>query len=63
MNPIFGEKDNSLINMTLGDLLDRTASLYPDVDGVVYADRPFRLTYKSLKRSATRLQEVFLLSA
>ena len=49
MNPIFGEKDNSLINMTLGDLLDRTASLYPDVDGVVYADRPFRLTYKEFK--------------
>lgn len=49
MNKIFGDKDNGLIDMTLGDLLDRTAELYSDVDGVVYSDRPFRMTYKQFK--------------
>ena len=31
--------------MTLGDLLDRTAEVFPEVDAVYYNDRPFQKTY------------------
>lgn len=55
MNPIFGEKDNTLINMTLGDLLDRVALLFPDNDGIAYFDRPFHVTYKGFKENCDRV--------
>jgi len=60
MNKIFGEHENSLIEMTLGDLLDRTASVFPDVDGVVYSDRPFRMTYKEFKEECDRVARGFM---
>lgn len=34
-----------LWEITLGDLLDQMADTYPDHDGVIYHDRPFRKTY------------------
>ncbi|MBO4327534.1 MAG: AMP-binding protein [Clostridia bacterium] len=46
---IFGDKTNSLIEMTLGDLLDRVASIYPDNDCVVCNDKPFRKTYSQFR--------------
>ncbi|MBO7659626.1 MAG: AMP-binding protein [Clostridia bacterium] len=49
MNPIFGEKANTLIDMTLGDLLDRTAEVFPDTDAVFYNDRPFAKTYAEFR--------------
>lgn len=35
----------ALMNITMGDMLDQTARLYPDHDAVVYTDRPYRRTY------------------
>ncbi len=46
---IFDGKQNELIEMTLGDLLDKVASIYPDNDCVVCNDKPFRKTYKEFK--------------
>jgi fatty-acyl-CoA synthase len=40
------EREDQLIEMTLGDLLDRVATIYPDVEALVYHDRPYRKTYK-----------------
>lgn len=45
MEKIF-EREDQLIEMTLGDLLDRVATIYPDVEALVYHDRPYRKTYK-----------------
>lgn len=45
MKKIF-EREDQLIEMTLGDLLDRVTSVYPDVEALVYHDRPYRKTYK-----------------
>jgi len=39
------EKNSSLINLTLGQILDQTVSKFPDNDAIVYVDRDFRLTY------------------
>lgn len=38
-----------LVKITVGDLLDQTANLYPDHDAVLYSDRPFRKTYSQLR--------------
>jgi fatty-acyl-CoA synthase len=38
------------LDMTLGQLLEQTASRFPDNDAVVYADRDFRLTYAQFAR-------------
>ena len=46
---IFDGKHDSLIEMTLGDLLDKVATVYPDNDCVVCNDKPFRKTYKEFK--------------
>lgn len=46
---IFDGKQDSLIEMTLGDLLDKVATVYPDNDCVVCNDKPFRKTYKEFK--------------
>jgi len=35
----------SLMEITMGDMLDKTANLFPDHDAVVYTDRPYRRTY------------------
>lgn len=35
----------SLIEITMGDLLDETAKRFPNNDAVVYTDRPYRRTY------------------
>ncbi len=52
---IFGEAEHSLIEMTLGDLLEKVASVYPDVDCVVYNDRPFRMSYAAFNRECDRI--------
>ena len=46
---IFGDGKDSLIEMTLGDLLDRVAEVYPDNDCVVCNDKPFRKTYAQFR--------------
>ncbi len=46
---IFGDGKDSLIEMTLGDLLDRVAEVYPDNDCVVCNDKPFRKTYSQFR--------------
>ncbi len=38
--------DNALQELTLGQILDRTAEKYPDNPALVYVDRDFRLTYR-----------------
>ncbi|MEN6486310.1 MAG: AMP-binding protein [Syntrophobacteraceae bacterium] len=45
----------SLQNLTLGQILDRSISLYPDNDAVVYADRNFRLTYREFGELVDRV--------
>ena len=35
--------------MTLGDLLDRTAEVFPNVDGIAYYDRDFHLSYSEFR--------------
>lgn len=40
---------NKLVEITLGDLLDKMAIDYPDHDAVLYTDRPFRKTYKEFR--------------
>lgn len=46
---IFGDKEHSLIEMTLGDLLDKVAEVYPENPCVACNDKPFRKTYKEFK--------------
>ncbi|MDK2880071.1 MAG: fatty-acyl-CoA synthase [Thermoanaerobacteraceae bacterium] len=38
-----------LLEITLGDLLDKMADKYPDNECVVYTDRPFRKTYREFR--------------
>jgi len=38
-----------LWEITLGDLLDQVAEKYPDHDGVLYTDRPYRKTYSEFR--------------
>jgi fatty-acyl-CoA synthase len=38
-----------LMKITIGDLLDEMADRYPDHDGVLYTDRPFRKTYSEFR--------------
>lgn len=46
--------------ITLGALLERTASLYPDNDAVVYVDRGFRLTWSQFNAEVDRLAKGLL---
>ena len=46
---IFGDRKDSLIEMTLGDLLDRVAAVYPDNPCVACPDKPFRKTYAEFR--------------
>ena len=54
---IFGDQEHSLIEMTLGDLLDKVASVYPENDCVVCNDKPFRKTYKEFKEEGKNLDK------
>lgn len=38
-------KPNEILNITMGDLLDKQAQTYPDNEALVYADRGLRYTY------------------
>jgi fatty-acyl-CoA synthase len=38
-----------LLEITIGDLLDRMAETYPEHDAVIYTDRPFRKTYSEFR--------------
>jgi len=38
-----------LLEITIGDLLDKIADQYPDHDAVLYTDRPFRKTYSEFR--------------
>lgn len=40
---------SDLLNITIGDLLDKTAKEYPQNDALVYTDRPTRYTYQQLQ--------------
>lgn len=59
MSEIFKEND-VLIEMTLGDLLDRVTSLYPDVEALVSLDRPYRKTYREFNEEVDRLARGFM---
>ena len=45
----------SLQELTLGQILDRTVTRYPDNEAVVYVDRDFRLTYREFGDLVDRL--------
>jgi fatty-acyl-CoA synthase len=45
----------SLQELTLGRILDRTVARYPDNEAVVYVDRDFRLTYREFGELVDRL--------
>jgi fatty-acyl-CoA synthase len=45
----------SLQELTLGQILDRTVTRYPDNEAVVYVDRDFRLTYREFGELVDRL--------
>jgi fatty-acyl-CoA synthase len=40
---------DQLWEITFGDLLDKIADTYPDNDGVLYTDRPYRKTYREFR--------------
>lgn len=42
-------ENTQLLSMTMGDLLDDTAAKFPDVEAVVYTDRPFRKTWAQFR--------------
>ncbi|QLA16942.1 AMP-binding protein [Desulfolutivibrio sulfoxidireducens] len=43
-------EDTPLFDLTMGQLLARTAAAHPDSDAVVYVDRDFRLTYSQFDK-------------
>ncbi|HSY00677.1 MAG TPA: AMP-binding protein [Acidobacteriaceae bacterium] len=47
--------DRPLLNLTIGDLLHRTASRFPDRDAVVSCHQPRRLTWSQLSEQADRV--------
>ena len=42
--------EHGLSDLTLGQILDRTAAKFPDQPALVYVDRNFRLTYREFNR-------------
>ena len=44
-----------LLDMTIGEALDRAAERWPDQDAVVVRDQGVRLTYAALRRAANGL--------
>ncbi len=49
-----------MISKTIGDIVDETASNYPDNDALVYVDRGFRLTYKGFKKKVDKLAKALM---
>ncbi len=49
------KEDVYLQEITLGSLLDSTASKYPEKEAIVYVDRDFRLTYRGFADLVDRL--------
>ena len=47
--------DETLKNLTLGQLLDQAAARFPDNDAVVYVDRDLRMTYRQFGEVVDRL--------
>lgn len=44
------ENQSSLLDYTLGELLDRAIEMNPDGEAIIYVDRNFRLTYREFGR-------------
>lgn len=49
-----------ILNQTIGDLLDEVSARLPDKDGMVYADRPVRLTYRQLQEESNRVAKALI---
>ncbi len=49
-----------LMRLTFGDLLDQVADRYPDHDGVIYNDHPFRKSYSEFRDICNRVAKGFL---
>jgi fatty-acyl-CoA synthase len=49
-----------ILNQTIGNLLDEVSSRLPDKDGMVYADRPVRLTYRQLREESNRVAKALI---
>lgn len=47
--------EETLKNLTIGQLLDQSAARFPDSDAVVYVDRDLRMTYRQLGEVVDRL--------
>ncbi|HPP86938.1 MAG TPA: AMP-binding protein [bacterium] len=47
--------DFKIIELTLSELIDKQAELYPNNEALVFADRDFRLTYKEFKTEVDKL--------
>ena len=48
-------KDMELINMTLGELLEKQAELYPDQEALIFPDKNIRYTYKQYNKAVDDL--------
>lgn len=51
---------DKLIEITVGDLLDQMADLYPHHDAVIYTDRPFRKTYSQFRDICNQMARGFM---
>lgn len=49
-----------VLNQTIGDLLDEVSARLPDKEGMVYADRPVRLTYHQLREESNRVAKALI---
>jgi fatty-acyl-CoA synthase len=49
-----------LLEITIGDLLDKMAEDYPDHDAVLYTDRPFRKTYSEFRDLCNTVAKGFM---
>lgn len=49
------EDQTPLNNLTLGQILDRTVSKFPDNDAIVYTDRGFRMTYRRFSQAVDEM--------
>lgn len=48
------------IRITIGDLLDEVSGRLPDKEGLVYADRPDRYTYRQLREAADMVAKALI---
>jgi len=51
---------SELMNICVGDLLDKDAQLYPDHEAVVYTDRNLRYTYKQFRDICNQVAKGFM---